>query len=340
MLRKILQLRNAMRDSNIGAYSSLLSVCQHGYSLSKTLVPGFDDSEVLARVNQSQPLTSLDGSFKSEVLKTVFNIGLKKAEGKPLWIVPNSIRHRRYGFLKNSNSVLTTLELESPQSSLHRQFASLVRKDDRDILNFANKYGLLKRQSVHDLVFRNNDTGQQLQLGESLLWWKEEIADLAKCLDLWDMVLVDNEELKDIVLLHRDGITIGLGNNYVQLVSSANMNLLDKWHKGDIKGPALYYLSLEADKRLVNTLTPKMLDSQSRDIYFLPGTLLSVMWLTFLQEMSGATRSIKCPGCGEYFDARDPRARFCSTRCRMRNYRKRSTEKLKRRKAIEGDKQT
>ncbi|MBN2463539.1 MAG: hypothetical protein JXB43_08085 [Dehalococcoidia bacterium] len=236
--------------------------------------------------------------------------------------------------------MLTILGLESLQSSLHRQFAGLVKKDDEDILEFANKYGLLKRQLVHDLVFRNQDTGRQLQLGESLLWWREEIADLAECLDLWDMVLVGDEELKNVVLWHRDGITIGLGNSYVQLVGRANMNLLGRWHKGDTKGPALYYLSLEADKRLANTLTPKMLDSQSRDIYFLPDTLLAVIWLMFLRETSGIARSIQCPGCGEFFDARDPRARFCSTRCRMRGYRKRSTRKLRRRKVIEEDKQT
>jgi len=257
-----------------------------------------------------------------------------------LWIVPNSIRHRSYGFLKKSSAVLTTLGLESSQSSLHRQFAGLVKKDDKDILEFANKYGLLKRQLVHDLVFRNQDTGRQFQLGESLLWWREEIADLAERLELWDMVLAGDEELKNVVLWHRDGITIGLGNSYVQLVGRANMNLLGRWHKGDTRGPALYYLSLEADKRLVNTLTPKMLDSQSRDIYFFPDTLLAVIWLMFLREISGIARSIQCPGCGEYFDARDPRARFCSARCRMRNYRKRSTRKLGKRKAIEEDKQT
>jgi len=340
MLRKYIDIRNDMKDINIGAYSSLLSVCQHGYSLSKTLVPGFDDSEVLARVNQCQPLTSIDGSFKSEVLKTVFNIGLKKTEGKPLWIVPNSIRHRRYGFLKKGSAVLMTMELESPHSSLHRQFAGLVKNDDRDIVEFANKYGLLKRQSVHDLVFRNQDTGRQLQLGESLLWWREEIADLAGCLNLWDMVMAGDEELKNVVLWHRDGITIGLGNSYVQLVGRANMNLLGRWHKGDARGPALYYLSLEADKRLVNTLTPRMLDPQSHDIYFLPGTLLAVIWLMFLREISGIARSIKCPGCGEYFDARDPRAKFCSTRCRMRDYRKRSTGDLKKGRVVRGDKQT
>lgn len=330
----------SLKDINIGAYSSLLSVCQDGYSLSKTPVKGFDNSEILARINECQPLTSIDGSFKSDVLKTVFNIDLKEADGKPLWIVPNSIRHRRHGFLKKGSAEITTIELESAQSSLHRQFTSLMKKDDKDTLKFANKYGLLKRQPVHGLVFRDQNTGQQFQLGESLLWWREEIGDMAACLDLWDMVMADDEELKDIVLWHRDGITIRLDDSYVQLVGRANMNLLGRWRRGDTKGPALYYLSLEADKRLLNTLTPKMLASQSCEIFFSPDTLLSMIWLMFLWEISGRTRLIQCPGCGEYFNARDPRARFCSTRCRMRNYRKSNTRKLKKRKAIKENKQT
>lgn len=322
---------------NVNAHSFTLSVCEDGYSLSKDPVKGFDNSEILARINESQPLTSIDGSFKSEVLKTVFSIGLKKADGRPLWVVPNSIRHRRYSFLQNEAVKVANPQLGFSDSSLHRHFASLVKKDDKDILQFANKYGLLKRQPVHDLVFRNHDTGQQSQLGESLLWWREEIGDLAACLDLWDMVSANDEKLKDIVLWHRDGITIKRDDSYVQLVGRANMNLLGKWSKGDTKGPALYYLSLEADKRLLSALTPKMLASQNCEISFLPGSLLSMIWLLFLWEVSGRIRLIQCPGCGEYFNARDPRAIFCSTRCRMRGYRKRNTQKSKKKKAIKED---
>ena len=324
----------SLRDIKIGPYTSLQSVCQDGYSLSSSPVPGFDTSEVLARVNECQPLTSTDGSFKSEVLKTVFNIGLKKPDEKPFWIVPNSIRHRRYDLFKKRGEKLMSSGLVPPQSTLHRQFASLAKKDEKDILKFVDKYGLLKRQSVHNVVFKNQNTGKQFQLGESLLWWKEEIADLSTCVELWDMVLTDDEELKDIVLWHRDGITIRLGNNYVQLVGRANMHLADRWSKGDVMGPVLYYLSFEADKRLFNTLTPKMLVSQDCEIYFLPDTLLAVIWSMFFWEISGRTRFIQCPGCGEYFDVRDPRAIFCSTRCRMRIYRKRNTQKVKRRKAV------
>ena len=72
----------SLRDVRIGSMP-LLSVCQDGYSLSETPVLGFDNSEVLARINECNPLTSIDGSFKSEILKTVFNIGIKKTDEKP-----------------------------------------------------------------------------------------------------------------------------------------------------------------------------------------------------------------------------------------------------------------
>ena len=316
-------------DMRIEWHKSLMTVCQNGYSLSEAPVLGFDYSEVLARVNERQSLTSLDGSSESDILRTIFNIGLKKTAEKPLWIVPNSIRHRAYGFSKSDGMAFVSLESESSKSPLHRRFAGLMNKDEKAVLDFANRYGLLKRQPVHDLIFRERDTGKQNQLGESLLWWKEEIGDLAACLELWDMVLAGDEELKNVVLWHRDGITLRLGDDYVQLVGRANMHLADRWSKGDASGPALYYLSLEADKRLVNVLTPRMLASQDCEIYFFPATLLAVIWLMFLWEVSGRTRFIKCPGCGEYFEARDPRTIFCSTRCRMRIHRKRNTQKLK-----------
>ena len=320
----------AMRDVNIGEYMSRLSLCQDGYSLSKTPVPGFDSSEVLARINECHPLMSKDGSFKSEILRTVFNIGLKKTDEKPLWIVPNSIRNRRYGQPpKKGGKTRRTRELKPTEYAIHRQFANLTGKDEKDILNFANSYGLLKRHPVHKLVFKKRNTGQQLHLGESLLWWKEEILDLAACLKLWDMVLSDDEELKDTILWHRDGITIKLGDSHIQLIGRANMNLLGKWSKGDAKRPALYYLSLETDKRLFNALTPRASPFQNFEVYFLPETLLATIWLMFLWEFSGRISLLRCASCGEYFAVQDPRTRFCSTRCRMRNYRKRYTHKSK-----------
>jgi hypothetical protein len=324
----------SLKDARIGAYTSWLNICQDGYSLSKTPVPGFDSSQVLARINRSQPLTSTDGSFKSEILKTLFNIGLKKTDEKHLWIVPNSIRHSKHGLLKKASGEFTAPELESAQSILHRRFAGLAKKDEKDILKFADKYGLLKRQPVHNLVFRDRNTGRQFQLGESLLWWKEEIEDLAACLELWDMISRKDKNLKDKVLWHRDGIVIRLGENHIPLITRANMNLMDRWRRGDAKGPALYYLHLEADRRLLKALTPRMPGYKNGEIVFCPDTLLAAIWLMFLCEINGRTRFIRCPGCGEYFDAPDPRARFCSTRCRMRHYRKRMARRSKRRRKV------
>lgn len=323
-----------LTNVKIGWYTSWLSVCQDGYSLSNSPVPGFDNSEVLARVNECQPLISVDGNYQNEIIKSVFNIGLKKSTAKSLWITPNSIRQHRFNFQEKG---VGEKGLGFADFILHRQFAKLQDKDINHILKFANKYGLLRRQPAHNLVFRNPDTGKQVQMGESLPWWQEEIIDLASCLKLWDMIRSAHKELKDTVLWHRDGIVIRLDNNDIQLVNRANMNLLAKWTKGDTKGPALYYLSLELDKRLANALTPRISASQEHDIYFYPDTLLSAIWLMFLLETSSATRILLCDICGNYFNTRYPRAQFCSTRCRMRNYRKRNAQKLKRRKRVKAE---
>jgi hypothetical protein len=324
----------SLNGIKIGPYSSLTSVCQDGYSLSNTPVPGFDNSEVLARVNEYQPLISSGGNYQNEILKSVFNIGIKRIKAKPLWITPNSIRQR--GFTpqgKNRKGVMATIG-GSVDRTLHRQFASLSDKDMKHKLNFANKYGLLRRHAIHNLVFRKPDTGQQVQIGESLLWWQEEIIDLASCLKLWDMISCEDKEIEDYILWHRDGITVRLGNGDIQLVNRANMNLLDKWKRGDTREPVLYFLSLEMNKRLTNALTPKISASGEQEVYFYPDNLLSAIWLMFLLEVSGSSRLLRCEICGEYFDTNDPRARFCSTRCRMRNYRNRKSQDLKRRKSI------
>jgi hypothetical protein len=68
------KLKAPFKYTKFGSYKSWLSVCPDGYSLSGTPVPGIDTGEVLARINKSQPLTSSDGSFESEIMKTVFNI--------------------------------------------------------------------------------------------------------------------------------------------------------------------------------------------------------------------------------------------------------------------------
>jgi hypothetical protein len=320
----------------IGLYGSLASVCQDGYSISSTPVPGFDNSEVLARVNECQPLISTDGKYQNEMLKSVFNIGLKNHEVKPLWITPNSIRQSSSISPGKNRKGATATGLGYVDCTLHRQFARLADKDMKYKLNFANRYGLLRRHAAHNLIFRNPDTGRQVQMGESLLWWREEIVDLASCLKLWDTISSGDEKIKDYLLWHRDGITIRLGNGDVQLVNRANMNLLDKWDRGDTTGPALYFLSLEMDRRLANALTPKISVSGEREIYFYPNTLLSAIWLMFLLEISGNMRLLQCEICGDYFNTNDPRTQFCSTRCRMRNYRKRKSQKSMRRKTLKG----
>ncbi len=325
-----------LRDVKIGQYLSWSSVCQDGYSFSNTPVPGFDDGEVLARINEFQPLISTDGSYQNEILKSVFNIGLRKAEVKPLWIVPKSIRRRRFMHVARGGDVGTDAGMAPVDYTLHRQFAGLAKKGNDDKLKFANKYGLLSHQAVHNLIFRNPNTSRQFQIGESLVWWQEEINDMHSCVKLWDMIVSKDKKLKDVVLWHRDGIVIRLENGDIHLVRRSNLNLLARWNKGDTKGPALYYLSVESNKRLTNKLTPRIPEFEKQEAYIYPDTLLSAIWLMFLLEMGGNIRLVKCHICGSYFSSHDPRAQYCSARCRMRKYRKSTMKKSRKRSRVNG----
>jgi hypothetical protein len=312
----------------IGPYSTWASVCYDGYSLSDTPVPGFDNSEVLAKINEYQPLISTDGNYQNEILKSVFNVGTKTNKGKPSWIIPKSIRQRSFGLKGDNRAVVMAGEVSPVDRTLHRQFVSLLDKDIKQKLKFANNYGLLKRNNTHNIVFKNPHTGQQVQMGESLLWWQEEISRLASCLKLWDMVLHEDKKIYDYILWHRDGITIRLENEETQLINRANINLLDKWEKSDTVGPVLYFISLEMEKRLTNALTLQISASVEKEIFLYPDTLLSAIWLMFLLEIGGGSRPMRCEMCGDFFSTQDPRARFCSTRCRMRNYRNRKSQEL------------
>jgi hypothetical protein len=321
----------SINNLKIGSYYSLLNVCQDGYSTSNTPVSGFDNSEILARVNESYPLISTDGNYHNEILKSVFNIGIKKAESKPLWIIPNSIRQRGFIVQNEQPTTIPSAATGAPDCTLHRQFAALVDKDIKHKVKFANKYGLLRRHAAHNLIFRNPNTGNQLQMGESLIWWQEEIIELASCIKLFDAISCESKQIKDIVLWHRDGITLKLENGDIQLVSMANMHLMGKWTEGDTKGPVLHYLSLEMDKRLTDSLTPKI-SSDQNDLYVYPDTLLSAIWLMFLLEITGNINLLQCKICGDFFRTQDPRAQFCSTRCRVRNFRNRKSQDLQKQK--------
>ena len=314
-----------LSNIRIGSYLSYANVCLDGYSISKSPVPGFDTSEILAKLNQCQPLMSADGHYHNEMLRNVFNIGLRRVETSPFWVTPNSIRQRKYTHHQKMK-VIGNLD-----PTLHRKFAALLNTDMKYKAEFANKYGLLRRHELHNVVFRDSNSGKQWQMGESLLWWQEEIFDISYCLRLWDMVCSQDKELKHVVLWHREGISIRIDGFEVPLVNRATMNLMDKWTKRDVEGPALYYLSLEFDRRLKNSLTPRISDSQEHEISIYPDSLLSEIWLMFLLEFTARSRLIQCVICGDYFSTNDPRAQFCSTRCRMRKYRDRQSSRKHRR---------
>ena len=314
-----------LSNIRIGSYISYANVCQDGYSTSKSPVPGFDTSEILSKLNQCQPLMSTDGYYHNELLRNVFNIGLKRVETVPLWVTPNSMRQLKYTHYRKEKNI------GDLDPTLHRKFAGLINKDMRYKVEFANKYGLLRRHELHNVVFSAPNSGKQLQMGESLLWWQEEIFDLDYCLRLWDMVCSRDKELQSSVLWHKEGITIQIDGTEVPLVKRATMNLLSKWAKSDVEGPALYYLSLELDRRLKNSLTPRISDSQEHEISIYPDSLLSEIWLMFLMEFTARSRLVRCVICGDYFGTNDPRSRFCSTRCRMRKYRNQQNKRKQKR---------
>ena len=100
----------------------------------------------------------------------------EKEEPEP-WLVPHE---------KNEGSVNQFIANNYPpflKPTLHRTFIHLY--DEKFILQFANKYGLLEEPKT--MLVPSGGGG--LSLGESLKVWEKEIADMGGLLTIWDLVM-------------------------------------------------------------------------------------------------------------------------------------------------------
>ena len=253
----------------------------------------------------------------------------------PPFIVPNrEAREKVYPLLGNK--------------ILHRNFAALNCDNEKDILKFANKYGLLG----HTLILSQPPRSPVI-MGESLSVWRELNTKLGTLLPIWDMV--KNEDAgklgKYVIWSNPDSVMMSFcikrdGNRNIltsggrkptklgeaatiQLLADRNVNphLLNRWRRGDVIEPALFYICNEVNKKLDTKFSFRILPFSNNEIYTMPTTLESAMWLLFAREISGKTDSAVCPACGDWFERHDAREIFCSKACKQKTYRIRKGEK-------------
>ncbi|MDO8530701.1 MAG: hypothetical protein Q7T26_00820 [Dehalococcoidia bacterium] len=102
------------------------------------------------------------------------------------------------------------------------------------------------------------------------------------------------------------------------------------WQKGDVTGPALYYIYDMINMRLGGVwdqldqisdghVKPRLLRFRDGEILLVADCLLAALYCLFALEISGKTPLARtCAACGELFKPEHRRdARTCSPRCRM-----------------------
>ncbi len=231
-----------------------------------------------------------------------------------------------------------------PKAGLYRKFAGLY--DDKSIIEFANRYGLLGKY-----VFVMPHGGGVVDWGESLARWKYESRTMGILLAIWDMVQKrDAGKLGQIIIWPRPYNTALLqllseydesqkrwvaiqhkGKGYapglvIEVLASPQINpeLLERWQMGMPVEPAKYYVYREVNKHLEGHVAPKILPFLKDRIYLFPDSLLAALWVMFLMEITGNVRIRQCDVCGEWKEVALTRSSFyCSNTCRQKAYYKR-----------------
>ncbi len=235
------------------------------------------------------------------------------------------------------------------KAGLHRKFAGLY--DDKSIIEFANRYGLLGKT-----VFLMPHGGGGVVVGESLERWRYESRTMGTLLAIWDMV--QNREagkLGQIIIWPRPNTTLlrllskydesrkrwvatqHKGKGYApglvtEVLASPQINpeLLKRWQMGMPVEPAKYYVYHKVNEHLEGHVSPKILPFLKDRIYLFPDSLLAALWVMFLMEITGNVRIRQCDVCKEWKEVALTRSSFyCSNTCRQKAYYKRHKQQKK-----------
>ena len=207
----------------------------------------------------------------------------------------------------------------------------------------------------------SKDNGECITItAESIERWYESIQEMSLLLTIWD--LVKNEDAgklgQIIIWSNSDNVDIRLEwqrkgteceilpirgkDKYLnrlcknKILSSCKADiapyLLDRWQRGDVIQPALYYVCSEINKNLKG-IHPQIFPfienpvGTGKDFLLVPHTLFDAMWLMFMWEITGGENINKCPSCGNWWVQTRTNQKYCSENCKQNAYYKRKTKK-------------
>lgn len=237
------------------------------------------------------------------------------------------------------------------EPGLFRTFAELPDDPDTEefgseILAFANQYGLLGGGAAVQLVDRRPGMHFGDDLGGQIIWtgWLIQIWSMKRLVSLWDLITSrDIEALGNMIRISSEG------KAQFEIVDQT-LSLSDptgKPRSQDVPCDILYFATaalhqlanqyMQGGPRWGVTLHPRLFLTHDRgdgaprmDEHYIPDSLLSALWLQFVQAVGGNKRYTKCqaPGCGRWIELAPGSNRsdklYCSDACRMRAYRHRT----------------
>lgn len=223
--------------------------------------------------------------------------------------------------------------------SLHRRFASLKTESlETEVLRFANKYGLLGQTVL--LVAPPGQSSGTVQ-GESSDRWRGEIEKMGVLLTIWDLIhrqeagklgqiiIWRNENCVELRLKWQcqngqyeiskwDGQKKVAGFGHIsEIVANREWHpdFFNEYKRRDFIGPAWYYLGAKINNHLYG-IRPKLVGYHEYEVTYVPRTLLDALWLLFMLEVNGKTRTERCKYCGEWFDLDRSSKTYCNGNCR------------------------
>lgn len=221
-----------------------------------------------------------------------------------------------------SQMVYSPLEFEN----LYLKFQGL--QDTNDILNFADKWGLLGCNVTSNFV--ESRSGGKVVEAEQITDWWNEIDDMKRVCQL--MVMLKAKEVKDLsgFVRRSEGKIWWTQKNRFSISFREDEESKTTWdlikYDDPASNEALAWLVVQhiANKRLINRLSSLISRSKNGEyvLRVVPVGLIGCLWYQFGIALTNSHGLRVCPKCDSFFVPKHKDTEFCNTpKCKSKQQR-------------------
>jgi hypothetical protein len=216
--------------------------------------------------------------------------------------------------------------------ALHRVFSELDPTNHGSLLEFANRYGMLGIGQCAD------DRPILSRKLEPHAVWENEIWDMFRAVQLWEMVRSSNVPSLSKLITWKDGrCTYKHKRPWSSYANDKSFDPDDgPFREDDLLMPAQAIYQRVANEKLERHVSPQLRFEPRTGkpaIQIIPRNLLGALWLQFVRAVEGNYHYERCI-CGTLF-AQSPEEKgyrtsrkFCTPACKAKNYRARKAAGL------------